>query len=218
MSREQNARSSRLSRAVSRETGRRLPPDGATGRVAGPGDGRARPTSPSLDARAGSVRPRLLDHDDGCVPAAAPAPLHRFRWTDRRDPRRRGRLRARALARDRPLERRLPHAARAPAPVHARSAGPDGLLPAADAVHAEPLDDDRHRPLLLLRLLPVRTAVPRPLPGCAAGDDVRPLTGRAAHPARDRDRPRARRWRLVVQALASVAVSTRLATHDDSVR
>ena len=104
------------------------------------------------------------------------------------------------------------------AAVHARRAGPDGVLPAADAVHAEPLDDGRDRDVVLLRLLPLRDAVPRALPGHAPPSTVRPLTGNPAHPARDRDRDRARRRRPPVQGLAAFALHPRLGPDDGRVR
>ena len=93
----------------------------------------------------GRVRPRVVADDDRRVPAADPRPVHRLDDADRGRARGRGRLRADAAARDRPVERHVPHAARPPAPVHARRGRPDRLLPRADRVHAEPLDDGAAR-------------------------------------------------------------------------
>ena len=95
----------------------------------------------------------------------------------------------------------LPHAARPPAPVHARRARPDGLLPRAARVHAEPLDDGADRVRVLLRLLRLRAAVPRAVPGPAAGAALRPLAERPAPPARRRARRRAHRRRRALPRL-----------------
>src|SRR5207244_2536390 len=149
-----------------------------------------RPTQPLLDTRDRRFRSRVLDHDDGRLPATAPAPLHGFRGADRARARRRGRVRPHPVAGDRALERQLPYSARAPPPVHACRPRADGLLPPADALHAEPLDDDAHRPRLLLRILRVRAPVPRALPGSATAVDVRPGPGDPARVAWDRARLR----------------------------
>ena len=111
--------------------------------------------------------------------------------------------------RDRALERHVPHAARPAAPVHARRARADGLLPRADGVHAEPLDDDADRARVLLRVLRLRAALPRALPGPAASVGLRALPGHPAPPARARARARARRRRLPLPRLAARAVPDR---------
>ena len=107
------------------------------------------------------------------------------------------------------MERHVPHAARPPAPVHARGARADGLLPRADGVHAEPLDDDADRARLLLRLLRLRAALPRAVPGPAAPVGLRAFAGDPARPARARARARARRRRLPLPRLAGRAVPDR---------
>ena len=71
--------------------------------------------------------------------------VHRLDDARRARARRRGRVRAHAPARDRAVERHVPHAARPAAAVHARRARADGVLPRADRVHAEPLDDGAAR-------------------------------------------------------------------------
>ena len=120
-------------------------------------------------ARRRRARPRLVADDDGCVPAAAARRFTSSTSLIGARARRRRRLRADAAARDRTVERHLPHAARAAPPVHARSGRADRLLPRPDGVHAEPLDDVAARLRVLLRLLRLRAALPRPVPGRAAG-------------------------------------------------
>src|SRR5262249_38060270 len=135
-----------------------------------------RSQQPFLDAWARRLRTRVLDHDDLRRAAADPAAFHGVGCADRTRARLGGSVRAGALAGDRPVERLVSHAARTPTSVHARSARPTRLLPAADAVHAEPLADDRDRPRILLRVLRVRAAVPWPLSRSAAPQHVRPRT------------------------------------------
>ena len=98
------------------------------------------PSPPDAAARArharprgGRARPRLGADDDRCLPAADPRALHRLDDARRARARRGGVLRADAAARDRPVERHVPHAARAPAAVHARRARADGVRARADA-------------------------------------------------------------------------------------
>src|SRR5438034_1030216 len=89
---------------------------------------------PLLGSRLRRVRPGLLDHDDRRLPAAAAASLHGVGCPDRARARRGRRLRPAAIARDRAVERHLPHADGPPPSVHARRARPDRLLPVADAL------------------------------------------------------------------------------------
>src|SRR6266550_7266127 len=83
----------------------------------------------------------------------------------------------------------------------ARRARPDGVLPAADPLHAQPLDDDAARARVLLPLLPVRAAVPGAVPGRASALGLRARAGRPARAARDRARDRSRRRQLPAQGL-----------------
>src|SRR6185437_13166089 len=148
-------------------------------------------TEPDLVARARGLRARLLGDDDLGGAATAAAHVHGLRHADRRRDRRGGPVRADGLADRRAVERLVPHAARTAAAVHARRDRPDGVLPAADRVHAEPLDDGAARAGVLLRLLHLRAAVPRALPGRAPAVVVRARAGDPARPARDRARDRA---------------------------
>ena len=144
--------------------------------------------------------------------AYLPPLLGRFtdsRTHDRGRARSGGHLRAHAPGRDRALERHVSHAARPPAAVHARRARADGLLPRADGVHAEPLDDDADRARVLLRVLRLRAALPRALSGPAASVGLRALPGHPARLARARARARARRRRLPLPRLAARAVPDR---------
>ena len=58
--------------------------------------------------------------------------------------------------------------------------GPIGVLPRADGVHAEPVDDRAARVRVLLRVLRLRAAVPGSLPRPAAGGRLRARAGRPA--------------------------------------
>ena len=92
------------------------------------------------------LRPRLVADDDRRVPAADARAVHELDVADRGScspPR--ALFAAHAAARDRPVERHLPHAARPAPAVHARRARPDRILPRADGVHAEHLDDGAAR-------------------------------------------------------------------------
>ena len=80
---------------------------------------------------------------------------------------------------------------------------PDRLLPRADGVHAEPLDDGAARLRVLLRLLRLRAAVSRPLPRSAPRADLRPRAGRAAPDARAGARHGGDRRRLALPLLAA---------------
>src|SRR5262249_38140510 len=218
MSPAPNTRSSRSWPEASLEIGRSRPPDGDRNGFARAGDAPAGSTAAALDSRPGGVWARVLDHDDLGGAAAAAAYLHDFRLVDR--PRDRGGriLRPDSVPRGRALERLVPHAARATPSLHARRPGPDGVLPAADPLHAESLDDDAARAGVLLRLLPLRAALSRALPGCAAADGLRPSAGRAARAARDRARRRPRRRQLPAQGLAAGAVPDRRLRDDRGVR
>src|SRR6185437_8604791 len=154
---------SRSSPAAWLRTGRRLPPDVDSDCFARAGHAAAGSTAAALDTRPRRLRACLLDHDDlgGAAPAAAQ--LHDLGLVLRPDP----------VADRRTLERLLPHAARPPAAVHAGRARPDGVLPVADPLHAEPVDDDAARAGVLLRLLPVRAAVSRALSRRAAAFGLR---------------------------------------------
>src|SRR5947209_15090664 len=123
-----------------------------------------------------------------------------------------------ALSPDRALERHLSYPARAPPPLHARRARPAGLLSAADAVHAEPLDDDADRARVLLRVLRVRAAVPRPVSRPAAAVDIRACAGDPARAARDRARLGARRRRVPPEGLARRPVRACRVRDDRGVR
>ena len=83
--------------------------------------------------------------------------------------------------------------------------GPIGVLPRPDGVHAEPLDDGADRLRLLLRLLRLRAALPRPVPGRAAGAGLRARAGRAARLPRHRDRRCADRRRRTCSTSGSPA-------------
>src|SRR5690242_11569177 len=211
-------RSSRSLPADWLKTGRSLPPDGDPDSVARAGHAEAGSAAAALDARAWRLRARLFDHDDLGGAAAAAAYLHDLGLPDRPCDRGGRVLRADAVTGGRALERFVPHAARAASSLHARRPRPDGVLPAADPLHAEPLDDDAARARVLLRLLPVRAAVSRPLPGRAAAVGLRPRTRRPARAARDRARGRPRRWQLPAQGLGARAVSDRRLRHDRGLR
>src|SRR5947207_8581293 len=173
-----SALSSRSSPEASPPSTRAPQPDGDDTGVARARCAAAGQAAPALDARLRGLRPRVLDHDDLRRAATAAAQVHRFRVADRAGDRRGGILRADPLACRRALERLVPHAARAPPAVHARRSRADGVLPAADPVHADALDHGPARARVLLRLLPLRAALPRALPRRAAALDVRPRAGR----------------------------------------
>ena len=168
---------------------------------------------PDLVAWARRVRARLLGHDHLGGAAAAAAHVHRLGHADRGRDRRGGPVRADALADRRAVERLVPYAARPPAAVHARRDRPDGVLPAADRIHAEPLDDGAARAGVLLRLLPLRAAVPRALPRRAAADRLRARPGNPARAARDRARNRPRRRQLPAQGVAPRPIPGRGVRH-----
>ena len=135
-------------------------------------------------ARPRRLRARVVDHDGGGLPAAGPRGVHALGHADRARPGGGG-----LFAFFMPLfvgpmsdATHLPLGRRRPFMVLALV--PDGVCSRASSVHAD-LPGDGARPLrLLLRVLHLRAALPRPLPRPRAGRLLRPRPGRPARPAR----------------------------------
>ena len=147
-----------------------------------------------------------------------PRRVHPLGHAHRAGPRGGGPLRVLHAALRRADERRDASPARPAAPLHGARARAHGGLARAASVHAE-LPGDGARPLrLLLRVLHLRAALPRPLSRPRAGQLLRPGPGRPARPARDRARRRARRRRLPSFGLGALPLHPRRRSHPGLVR
>ena len=125
---------------------------------------------------------------------------------DRARSRRRGCVRLLRPAARRAGQRRDPDLLRAAAAVHDPRARADGRRARERRLHVE-LPRDRARALrLLLRLLRLRAALPRALPGPARARGVRAGAGRPTRLSRGGARGRAGRRRLPARALGAGAV------------